>query len=220
VVIGDNTVIAEHVSVSRDTVLGADCYIFPRVTIYHGCKIGSRVRLHSGVVIGADGFGYAPQQGGLLWKKIEQLGAVCLGDDVEIGANSTIDRGALDDTVLGDGVIVDNLVQIGHNAVIGDNSALAACSAVAGTSIIGKNCRLAGGVGIAGHLEIVDNVTITGMSMVAKSLHTAGSYSSGTPLQDTKKWRKNAARIAKLDHFVRKTKLDLEKNNNPNEGKK
>ena len=159
--------------------------------------IGERCILHSNCVIGADGFGFAPGPDG--WEKICQLGGVRIGNDVEIGACTTIDRGALDHTVIADGVIIDNLVQVAHNCHIGKNTAIAGCTGLAGSTIIGENCTLAGGVGVVGHVEICDNVHVTGMTMVTRSITRPGSYSSGTPLMHTRDWRKSAVRFSQLE---------------------
>jgi UDP-3-O-[3-hydroxymyristoyl] glucosamine N-acyltransferase len=178
-------------------VIGDQTRIHPNATIYHGIHVGSHCIIHSGSVIGADGFGFSPSKDG--WIKIHQLGGVIIGNNVEIGANTTIDRGALDDTIIGDGVIIDNLVQIAHNVRIGKNTAIAANVGIAGSCTLGNSCIIAGGVGIAGHLTLVDNVHITAMTMVSSSINEPGSYSSGTALSPTKEWRKNAARFRNLD---------------------
>jgi UDP-3-O-[3-hydroxymyristoyl] glucosamine N-acyltransferase len=172
----------------------------PNFTIYHGISIGSHCVFHSGCVVGADGFGFSPSPQG--WVKIHQLGGVIIGNKVEIGANTTIDRGALDDTYIDDGVIIDNLVQIGHNVRLGKNTAIAAHTAIAGSTQIGDNCTIAGAVAIAGHVTLADKVHITGMSMVSGSITEAGSYSSGVPLSPTKEWRRNAARFRQLDSLA------------------
>lgn len=210
--IGANAVIADNVHLGDGVIIGAGCYVgddctlgagtklFANVTLYHGISIGSDCLFHSGCVIGADGFGYSPSAAG--WLKIHQLGGVVIGNRVEVGANTTIDRGALDNTFLDDGVIVDNLVQIGHNVRLGKNTAMAACSAIAGSTVIGSNCTIAGAAGIAGHLTLVDNVHITAMSMVTNSVSEPGVYSSGVPLAPTKEWRKNAARFRNLDNLA------------------
>lgn len=199
--------IGTHVSIADDVSIGENTNIHPQVSIYHSVSIGKNCAVHSGTTIGSDGFGFAPQPGATpAWKKIHQLGSVEIGDHVEIGANTTIDRGALDNTIIGNGVIIDNLVQIAHNVVIGDNTAIAGCVGIAGSTIIGKNCLLGGAVGVAGHLTITDNVTVTGMGRVTGSINKPGSYSSGTPLQESRAWRKNAVRFNQLDSIVRKLK--------------
>jgi UDP-3-O-[3-hydroxymyristoyl] glucosamine N-acyltransferase len=210
VVLGDNVVIGAGCYLGTDTEVGANTELMPNVTVYHGIKIGSRCLLHSGCVIGADGFGFAPTTSG--WLKIHQLGGVIIGDRVEIGANSCIDRGALEDTVIEDGVIIDNLVQIAHNVKIGRNTAIAGHTAIAGSTVIGSQCTIAGAVGIVGHLEITDRVHITAMSLVTSSITQAGSYSSGTAMSNTKDWRKNAARFRQLDELAgRIQKLERDK---------
>ena len=173
----------------------------PNVTIYYGVTIGKRTRIHSGVVVGADGFGYAPDKG--VWNKIPQVGGVQVGDDVEIGANTTIDRGALTDTIIGNGVILDNQIQIGHNVIVGDHTAMAGAVAVGGSAIIGKHCQIGGGAGIAGHITMADNVIIMGMGMVTGSVKKPGLYSSGTGLSDTSIWRRNAVRFNQLDDLFK-----------------
>ncbi|MBX2807502.1 MAG: UDP-3-O-(3-hydroxymyristoyl)glucosamine N-acyltransferase [Cellvibrionaceae bacterium] len=200
-VIGAGTVIGPSSSVGPDVVLGDNCLLHANVTVYAGTKIGANAILHSGVVIGADGFGFAPCAEG--WQKIHQLGRVILGDDVEVGANTTIDRGALTDTLIARGVKIDNQVQIAHNVHIGEHTAIAAAVAIAGSTVIGKHCTIAGCVGIVGHIEIADNVHITGMTMVSKSITEPGSYSSGVPMNQTARWRKNAVRFQQLDHMAR-----------------
>jgi UDP-3-O-[3-hydroxymyristoyl] glucosamine N-acyltransferase len=180
-VVGERTVIGAHGFVGRDARIGPDCRFAARVTFNERCKIGARGVLHSGVVIGADGFGFAPTEG--RWEKIEQLGAVLIGDDVDIGANTCVDRGALGDTVIGDGVKLDNLIQVGHNVRIGDHSAIAGCVGIAGSAVIGKHVTMGGAAMIAGHLEIADRVRIGAMSLVTHALAEPGEYTSGTPLQ-------------------------------------
>lgn len=209
--VGAGTVIGPGCFLGAGTALGSHCLLHANVTCYHGVCVGDRAVIHAGVVIGADGFGFAPavdfdRQG---WVKIEQLGGVRIGDDVEIGAGTTIDRGALDDTVIGDRVIIDNQVQIAHNVEIGANTGIAGCSAIAGSTRIGRNCTIAGAVGIIGHLNITDNVHITAMSLVTKSIDKPGSYSSGTPLMDTRAWRRSAVRFSQLDTMVGRL-VDLE----------
>lgn len=192
-----DAVIGAHVAIGENCVIGAGCQLHAHAVLYHGVQLGRGCVIHSHAVLGADGFGYAPGPEG--WVKIHQLGGVCLGDRVEVGAGTTIDRGALDDTVIEDGAIIDNLVQIAHNCHIGKNTAIAGCTGLAGSTIIGANCTLAGGVGVVGHVEICDNVHITGMTMVTKSIRQPGSYSSGTPMSTTRDWRRNAVRFAQLE---------------------
>jgi UDP-3-O-[3-hydroxymyristoyl] glucosamine N-acyltransferase len=197
VTLGDGVIVGPGSYIGNDSVIGANTRLAANVSIYHGVSIGTDCIFHSGCVIGADGFGFAPEAGG--WLKIHQLGGVQIGNKVEVGASTCIDRGALDDTWIEDGVIIDNQVQIAHNVRIGKNTAIAAKSAVAGSTTIGANCTIAGAVGIAGHLTLADRVHITAMSMVSASISQAGSYSSGTPLAPTKDWRRNAARFRQLD---------------------
>jgi UDP-3-O-[3-hydroxymyristoyl] glucosamine N-acyltransferase len=212
VVIGADTVISSGCVIGANTVIGEGVLLYANISLYHNISIGDRVIIHSGAVIGSDGFGFAPssdkQKGG--WVKIAQLGGVKIGNDVEIGAGCTIDRGALDDTLIGDRVIIDNQVQIAHNVELGENTGIAGCSAIAGSTKIGKNCTIAGAVGIVGHLTITDNVHITAGSLVTKSIDKAGSYSSGTSMQNTKAWRRNAVRFSQLD-IMAKRLSDIEK---------
>lgn len=200
VTLGDGVDIGPGAVIGNHTIIGSGTKLYANVTIYHDITIGSDCIFHSGCVIGADGFGFAPSSQG--WVKIHQLGGVVIGNKVEIGANTTIDRGALDDTFIDDGVIIDNLVQIGHNVRLGKNTAIAAHTAIAGSTSIGDNCTIAGAVAIAGHVTLADKVHITGMSMVSGSINEAGSYSSGVPLGPTKEWRKNAARFRQLDSLA------------------
>lgn len=214
VVIGPNCQIASGVEIYPGCVIGANCQIgsesliHPNVTLYENVIIGERVTLHSGAVIGADGFGLAQDKG--VWRNIPQLGRVIIGNDTDVGANTTIDRGALEDTIIGQGVKLDNLIQIAHNVVIGDNTAVAGCAGISGSTQIGKNCIIGGGAGIAGHLTITDNVVITGMAGVSRSIHEPGMYSSGTSVQPNREWRKNSARFHQLDAMARRLR-DLEK---------
>lgn len=207
--IGARSVIHSGCVIGANTQIGEDCMLHANVTLYDGIVLGDRVLIHSGAVIGADGFGFAPKpEGG--WQKIHQLGSVCIGSDVEIGANTTIDRGAIDDTVIEDGVIIDNQVQVAHNVHIGKNTAIAACTGIAGSTKIGANCTIAGAVGIVGHLTITDNVHVTAMTLVTGSIDEAGSYSSGTQLLPTKQWRRSAIRFGQLDEIAKRLK-ELEK---------
>ncbi|MCG8669301.1 MAG: UDP-3-O-(3-hydroxymyristoyl)glucosamine N-acyltransferase [Pseudomonadales bacterium] len=213
VAIGANAVVdagaqlADGVEIGPGCVIGAGCKIGAQtrlranVTLYHNVSIGERCHLHSGVVIGADGFGFAPVKGG--WFKVAQLGGVEIGNDVDVGANTTIDRGAIEPTVIGDAVLLDNQIQIAHNVEIGDCTAIAGCTGIAGSTKIGRNCTIAGAVGIAGHLEICDGVHITMRSAITKSITKAGSYSSGTAMSTTAEWRKNAARFRQLDGLAK-----------------
>ena len=188
--------------IGPDCVVGADSRLVARVTLVERVRLGRRVLVHPGAVIGADGFGLARTADG--WTKVPQLGGVRIGDDCEIGANTTIDRGAIEDTVLENDVRLDNQIQIGHNVRIGAHTAMAGCSAVAGSTRIGSWCLIGGAVGIVGHLEICDRVTITAMSLVTHTIREPGEYSSGTPLQANRLWRKNAARFRQLDALARR----------------
>lgn len=194
--IGPGSVVMEGATVGEDTRLAA------HVTLYRGVSIGARCLLHAGVVIGADGFGLAPDRAG--WVKVPQLGSVRVGDDVEIGANTTIDRGAIDDTVIEEGVRLDNQIQIGHNVRVGAHTAIAGCTGVSGSTTIGKRCLIAGMVGIAGHLEICDDVVVTGRTFVNSSIREKGTYSGGLPMDDAKRWRRNSARFRQLDKLARR----------------
>jgi len=184
--------------------IGEDCRLVARVTLCTRTRVGKRVLLQPGAVIGREGFGFAKD--GECWVRIPQLGGVQLGDDVEIGANTTVDRGALEDTLIADGVKLDNLIQIGHNCSIGENTAMAACSGISGSTEIGKNCTLGGAVGMAGHLRIGDNVHFTGMAMVTRSFTEPGVYSSGIPAMPSAEWRRNVARFRHLDELARRLK--------------
>ncbi|WP_341303504.1 UDP-3-O-(3-hydroxymyristoyl)glucosamine N-acyltransferase [Pseudomonas sp. TMP25] len=194
--------------VGARSVIGEGGWLAPRVTLYHDVRIGKRVVIQSGAVIGGEGFGFANEKG--VWQKIAQIGGVTIGDDVEIGANTTVDRGALSDTLIGNGVKLDNQIMIAHNVQIGDNTAMAGCAGISGSTKIGKNCMIAGGVGMVGHIEVCDNVFVTGMTMVTRSITEPGSYSSGTAMQPAAEWRKSAARIRQLDDMARRLK-QLEK---------
>lgn len=207
-VIGDHVRLGAHVVLGANSEVGANTLLHPRVTIADHCVIGQRCIVHSGAVIGADGFGFAPHQG--TWVKIEQLGGVRIGDDVEIGANTCIDRGALEDTVLGNGVKLDNLVQIGHNVKVGDHSAMAGCAGVAGSAVIGAHCTVGGGAVVLGHLKLADHVHISAASVVTRSLLKAGQYSGVFPIDDNASWEKNAATLKQL-HALRDRIKKLEK---------
>lgn len=199
--IGARSVIGPGSMIGPGCTVGADCELVARVTLVARVRIGDRVRIHPGAVLGAAGFGLAMEDG--RWINVPQLGGVVVGDDCEIGANTTIDRGALGDTVIGEDVRLDNQIQIGHNAHIGAHTAMAGCSAVAGSARIGRYCLVGGGAGILGHLEVCDRVTITAMSLVTRSINAPGEYSSGLPLQDNRSWRRNAARFKRLDDMAR-----------------
>jgi len=206
-VIGEGASIGAHCIVGRRCDVGAQSRLVARVTLVQDVTLGKRVLIHPGAVIGADGFGIAFERGASdpgHWVKVPQLGGVRIGDDCEIGANTTIDRGALGDTVLGEDVRLDNQIQIAHNVTIGAHTAMAGCSAVAGSAHIGRYCLIGGAAGILGHLEIADRVTVTAMSLVTHSIREPGEYSSGTPIQENREWRRNAARFKHLDEFVRR----------------
>ncbi len=188
-------------------IVGAHSNLVARVTLEKRVRLGQRVLIHPGAVLGADGFGIAFDQSN--WIKVPQLGGVFIGDDCEIGANTTIDCGAIEDTVLGPDVRLDNQIQIGHNVQIGAHTAIAGCAAIAGSAKIGSGCLIGGAVGIVGHIEIADRVTITAMSLVTHSIRDAGEYSSGTPLMSNKEWRKAAVRFKQLDQVARKKNSSL-----------
>ena len=200
--------VGAHAFVGRDCRVGAGTRLGPRATLLFETTLGARCIVHSGAVLGADGFGFAPDRG--RWEKIEQLGRVRVGDDVEIGANSCIDRGATGDTVIGEGVKIDNLVQIGHNVQVGAHTAIAGCVGIAGSVKIGAHCMLGGGVGISGHVTIADRVVITGATQVSRSIAMAGIYSGSFPFDDNASWEKNAATLRNL-HALRERVKALEK---------
>jgi len=195
--IGERVSVGAGSIVQRGATIGADSRLLPRVSLYAGVTLGRRCIVHSGAVVGADGFGFAPDAG--TWVKVPQVGSVRIGDDVEIGANTTIDRGAIDDTVVEDGVKLDNQIQVGHNVTIGAHSAIAGCVGISGSTVIGRRCMIGGGVGIAGHLTIADDVVVTGCSLVSASIKHAGSYSSGMPTVETRLWRRMVAHLRRLD---------------------
>ncbi len=200
--IAANVTLGAHCVVGARSVIGEGGWLAPRVTLYHDVIIGKRVVIQSGAVIGGEGFGFANEKG--VWQKIAQIGGVTIGDDVEIGVNTAVDRGALSDTRIGDGVKLDNQIQIAHNVQIGDHTAMAACVGISGSARIGKHCMLAGGVGLVGHIDICDNVFVSGMTMVTRSITEPGSYSSGTAMQPLADWRKSAARIRQLDDMAKR----------------
>jgi UDP-3-O-[3-hydroxymyristoyl] glucosamine N-acyltransferase len=200
--IRDGAVLGPGCVVGEDCELGEGCELIARVTLVARVRLGRRVRIHPGAVLGAEGFGLAMSEG--RWLKVPQLGGVVIGDDCEIGANTTIDRGAIEDTVLEEDVRLDNQIQVGHNVRIGAHTAMAGCVAVAGSTRIGRYCLVGGGAGFVGHIEVGDRVTVTARSLVTHSLAGPGEYSSGTPLQPTREWRRNAARFKQLDELARK----------------
>ena len=202
--IGAGASIGPGCVIGDDCEVGEGCELVARVTLVTRVRLGKRVLVHPGAVLGADGFGIAMDRGH--WIKVPQLGGVLVGDDCEIGANTTIDRGALGDTVLEEDVRLDNQIQVGHNVRIGAHTAMAGCSAVAGSASIGRHCLVGGGAGILGHLEVCDRVVITAMSLVTHSIREPGEYSSGTPLMDNRSWRKSAARFKQLDDIARRCK--------------
>lgn len=206
--VGERVVIGAHSFIGANCSMGDDCFLRARVTLAHGVTMGHRCHILSGAVIGSDGFGFAVHRGE--WHRIAQIGGVTLGDDVEVGANTAIDRGALEDTYLGNGVKVDNLVQVAHNVQIGDHSALAGKVGIAGSTRIGRHCMFGGASGVSGHLTITDGVQVTGMTMVTGDIQEPGVYSSGTGHMNNREWRKNAARFRQLDAMARRLK-ELEK---------
>ncbi len=196
VYIGAGSVIEDDASVGEASRLSAN------VTLCKGVSVGARCLFHPGVVIGADGFGIAND--GERWIKVPQLGSVCIGDDVEIGANSSIDRGALEDTIVGNGVKIDNQVQVGHNTTIGEHTAIAGCVGIAGSAHIGRRCTIGGAAAIGGHLHICDDVHLTACSTLPNSIEEPGVYSSGMPVQENRLWRRNAARMRQLDDMMKR----------------
>ncbi|MGP1939206.1 MAG: UDP-3-O-(3-hydroxymyristoyl)glucosamine N-acyltransferase [Arsenophonus sp. ET-DL9-MAG3] len=216
IAIGPNTVIESGVTLDNQVIIGAGCFIgknvnigkstriWANVSIYHNVKIGKECLIQSGTVIGSDGFGYANEEG--QWVKIPQLGTVIIGNNVEIGACTTIDRGALDNTIIGNGVIIDNQCQIAHNVIIGDHTAIAGGVIMAGSLKIGQYCMIGGASVINGHMRICDKVTVTGMSMVMRPINEPGIYSSGIPLQPNKIWRKTAALVMNINEIAKRLK--------------
>lgn len=194
--------IGPHCVIQRESYIGAGSRLVASVTVCERSIVGKRVLLHPGAVIGREGFGFA--RDGERWVRVPQIGRVRLGDDVEVGTNSAVDRGAIGETVVGDGVKIDNLIQIGHNVEIGDHTAMAACSGISGSTRIGKGCTIAGAVGMAGHLEIGDDVHFTGMAMVTRSFEDPGVYSSGIPAMRSADWRRNVARFRHLDEMAKR----------------
>ena len=207
VLIGEKVVIHPGCAIADGVTIGDGSMLYPNVVIYSGCRLGRNVIIHSGAVIGADGFGFAPENGA--WVKIPQIGAVRIGDDVEIGANTSIDRGALDDTVIGDGCKLDNQIQIGHNCVIGACTVIAGCVGIAGSAKIGRGCQIGGAAMILGHLEIADGTIISPGSMVMKSITKPGKYTALFPLEEHERWLHNAAQVRHLARMAeRVSKLE------------
>lgn len=202
--IGTGVVIGAGCHIGTGVEIGADTWLYPGVTIYAGCQIGQRGIFHSGVVIGADGFGLAPENG--RWLKIPQVGRVVIGDDVEIGANTTVDRGALEDTVIEDGVKLDNQIQIAHNVRIGAHTAIAACVGIAGSTVIGKHCVIGGAAMFVGHIAVADGVTISGGSLVSKSIDAPGTYTSMWAAAPHREWLKTVAQLRRLDSLVQRVR--------------
>ena len=200
--IGDDCVIHAGCVIGDDVTLGAGSLLYPRVVIYHNCVIGERVILHSGVVIGSDGFGIALEDG--RWSKIPQIGRVVIGNDVEIGANTTVDRGAVNDTVIEEGVKLDNQIQVAHNVRIGAHTAIAGCVGIAGSAVIGRYCKIGGAAAILGHLEIADHVDISAGTLITKSIDRPGVYTGVYPFAAHGHWLKNSARLRHLDELAEK----------------
>jgi UDP-3-O-[3-hydroxymyristoyl] glucosamine N-acyltransferase len=203
-VIGANVRIGAGCVIGENVVIGDDSELVARVTVYQQCEIGKRALIHAGVVIGADGFGFANDK--TAWVKIPQTGRVVIGNDCEIGANTTIDRGAMEDTIVGDGVKIDNQVQVGHNCVIGNHTLICGCTGIAGSTIIGERVTIGGAVSITGHLSICDDVVLSANALVSKSITKPGMYSAGFPLMPHREWLKNAAQLRHLDEMADKLK--------------
>lgn len=208
VVIGDNAVIENDVIIGAGSVIGAECSIgaqtllHPNVTLYARVKLGQHIIIHSGAIIGSDGFGFANERG--RWIKVPQVGAVIIGDEVEIGANTTIDRGALGDTIIEENVKIDNQVQIAHNVSIGAHTVIAGFVGIAGSTRVGRYCMIGGATCLSGHIEVCDKVVISGMAMITSSITQPGFYSSGTGFDNNARWKKNAARFKRLDELARR----------------
>ena len=202
--IGARCAIMAGCSIGAGVTIGEDALLHPRVVVYHDCVLGNRLIAHSGAVIGADGFGIAMDEG--RWLKIPQIGRVVIGDDVEIGANTTIDCGALDDTVIEDGVKLDNQIQVAHNVRIGAHTAIAGCVGIAGSTTIGRHCRIGGSAGILGHLQIADHVEISSFTLVGKSIREPGSYTGLFPFSKNDEWRKNTVHLRHLDDLAKRVK--------------
>jgi UDP-3-O-[3-hydroxymyristoyl] glucosamine N-acyltransferase len=201
-VIADGVVVGPLCLIGRDVVVGRDSRLIASVTLCHGTQLGERCVLQPGVVVGSDGFGLANDAG--TWERVPQLGRVRIGNDVDIGANTTIDRGAIRDTVIADGVKLDNLIQVAHNVQIGAHTAMAGCTGISGSTKIGSHCTLAGAVGVVGHVEIADGVHVSGMSMVSRSIREPGTYTGSIPAMPHDEWRRNFARLKQLDDMARR----------------
>lgn len=202
--IGANVVISAGCHVGQGAAVGADCFLYPQVVVYHGCQLGERVIIHSGAIIGADGFGLANEKG--RWLKIPQIGRVVIGNDVEIGANTTIDRGALDDTVIEEGVKLDNQIQIAHNVRIGAHTAIAGCVGIAGSAVIGKHCMIGGSANIHGHISIADGTIISACTLVTKSIDTPGTYTAVWAAEPNRDWLKQVANLRRLDALQKRVR--------------
>jgi len=202
--LGENVVIGPGCIIGDGVAIGAGSWLYANVTIYHGCVMGKNCLLHAGTVIGADGFGYAEDNG--TWVKIPQIGRVIIGDDVEIGANTTVDRGALDDTVIEDGVKLDNLIMVAHNCHIGAHTVIAGCTGIAGSAKIGRHCKIGGAAMIHGHLEIADGVTVSGGTFISRSVHAKDVYTSVMPFMPHHNWLKNASQLRHLDKLSERIK--------------
>jgi UDP-3-O-[3-hydroxymyristoyl] glucosamine N-acyltransferase len=200
--LGERVVLGPGCAIGEDAQIGDDARLGPSVTVYARSVIGKRALIHAGAVVGADGFGIAPQDG--RWIKIPQVGRVVIGDDVEVGANTTIDRGALDDTVIEDGVKLDNQIQVAHNVRIGAHTAIAAFAGIAGSARIGRHCLIGGAARIMGHIEIADGVTVTATSFVTKSIRSAGTYSSALPAEPVREWAKTVAHLRGLERLSKR----------------
>lgn len=214
VVIGEGSYIDAQCVIERDVVMGDDCYLFSGVTVRYECQLGNRVVLHPNAVIGAEGFGFARTQAGYI--KVAQLGCVVLADDVDVGAGSCIDRGAIEDTIVGRGTKIDNHVQLGHNCIVGENTVIAGYTGIAGSTDIGNNVVIGGGVGMNGHMKVEDNVIVTGGTQVSQPLKAGKVYSSIPPVLENREWRYNSARIKRLGDLFDRVKA-LEKQLDKNE---
>jgi UDP-3-O-[3-hydroxymyristoyl] glucosamine N-acyltransferase len=215
--IGAGSMIGAGCVIGEGVAIGSNTRLYARVTVYHGCVIGDRVTLHSGVVIGADGFGIAREEG--RWVKVPQIGRAIIGNDVEIGANTTVDRGALDDTVIEEGVKLDNHIQVGHNVHIGAHTAIAACTGIAGSARIGRYCTIGGMSGIAGHLSIADHVEVSAHTVVTKSIVIPGTYTGLYPFETNREWRKNAVHLRRLHELATRLQALEKKASEPKRSK-